>query len=118
MRGVDARRQPGDLVLQGVEQRRRRRAVPRPRPPGVNGDPELGRKCEEPQMRLPERLAARVERQAANLEAPGPAADPPSRLEHDDPPAGLCEPAGGRQPGEPGPDDDGVGVVHAASFAA
>jgi hypothetical protein len=69
-------------------------------------------------MRLPERLAARVERQAANLHTPGAAADPPSRFEHDDPPAGPCEPAAGRQPGEPGPDDDGVGVVHAASFAA
>jgi hypothetical protein len=84
----------------------------------VNGDPELGGEGEESQMRLPERLAARVERQAANFEAPGAAADPPSRFEHDDPLAGLREPAGGRQPGEPGPDDDGVGVVHAASFAA
>lgn len=47
------------------------------------------------------------------------AADPGPRLEHDDPLAGLGEPARGRQPGEPGPDhDDGLGVVHAASFAA
>jgi hypothetical protein len=84
----------------------------------VDGDAELPGEREQPYVGLPERLAARVEREAADLHAPRSAADPVTRLEHDDPQAGAGEPAGGRQPGEPGPDDDGLGVVHAASFAA
>ena len=92
--------------------------MPRPRPPGLDGDAVLGGEGEEPYVCLPERLAARVERQAADVHSPGAAADPVARLEDDDPHAGLREPPGGRQPGEPGADDDRLGVVHAASFAS
>ena len=74
--------------------------------PGANADPELCREREQPLVRLVERLAARVEREALDVEPPRAPAEVAASLENDDVDSGGDEAVRGRQAGEPTSDDE------------
>ena len=68
---------------------------------GQGGDAALPR---------PDPLPAQVEGHPRSLDGVGASAHPVARFEHDDLQARACQRPGGAQPGEPGPDNDHVGV--------